>query len=541
MNKMSEILEEMDKFIASNKDVLAVLPINTKKNKAAYVKKVEEFQETAIKIKKVILNEIQERYDKYLDVREDPKILELSKSIEGFDNIALFNELNTPFEKLGLDKICHSLSSYFEGDLKLLNNNINLFLEIFQNFDITLSEDDFNYSQFVNDYMKEFFRERSKGLLDSDNLKKVFEQIYWKCPNIVTHIEVNMRYLYYINSKKIEKELDSRNEKVLGYMQLDKNELVKKYFELNKDLIKMRRKDAKYIWDKFYTEAWKSKEYSEKEMSVLYDRLSTKKFFECSKDEQEEINKNFGKLLNTLEEYKVFIRFKYIIDDLVIKTRNKDSFKGAYESKNKELRKKEQELLKESKKNKQNIKLSRIPFLKFFRKKLERKIYEFPVTSNAQIKEIKKLYDELDVEKVNKRIEEFVDDNCSIKYMFKIATSFYTYAYNLVKDHYKDDEGFDVQAELQVLIDFIDQPYKVMLNNIKLVEEPNIANIIANRYKILNINIIEENLESDNIEAYMADVEKIVNYHNITRSGVSLDDVTFVENVKPMIEKMNKG
>lgn len=541
MNKMSEILEEMDKFIASNKDVLAVLPINTKKNKAAYVKKVEEFQETAIKIKKVILNEIQERYDKYLDVREDPKILELSKSIEGFDNIALFNELNTPFEKLGLDKICHSLSSYFEGDLKLLNNNINLFLEIFQNFDITLSEDDFNYSQFVNDYMKEFFRERSKGLLDSDNLKKVFEQIYWKCPNIVTHIEVNMRYLYYINSKKIEKELDSRNEKVLGYMQLDKNELVKKYFELNKDLIKMRRKDAKYIWDKFYTEEWKSKEYSEKEMSVLYDRLSTKRFFECSKDEQEEINKNFGKLLNTLEEYKVYIRFKYIIDDLVIKTRNKDSFKGAYESKNKELRKKEQELLKESKKNKQNIKLSRIPFLKFFRKKLERKIYEFPVTSNAQIKEIKKLYDELDVEKVNKRIEEFVDDNCSIKYMFKIATSFYTYAYNLVKDHYKDEEGFDVQAELQVLIDFIDQPYKVMLNNIKLVEEPNIANIIANRYKILNINIIEENLESDNIEAYMADVEKIVNYHNITRSGVSLDDVTFVENVKPMIEKMNKG
>ena len=541
MNKMSEILEEMDKFIASNKDVLAVLPINTKKNKAAYVKKVEEFQETAIKIKKVILNEIQERYDKYLDVREDPKILELSKSIDGIDNIALFNELNTPFEKLGLDKICHSLSSYFEGDLKLLNNNINLFLEIFQNFDITLSEDDFNYSQFVNDYMKEFFRERSKGLLDSDNLKKVFEQIYWKCPNIVTHIEVNMRYLYYINSKKIEKELDSRNEKVLGYMQLDKNELVKKYFELNKDLIKMRRKDAKYIWDKFYTEEWKSKEYSEKEMSVLYDRLSTKRFFECSKDEQEEINKNFGKLLNTLEEYKVFIRFKYIIDDLVIKTRNKDSFKGAYESKNKELRKKEQELLKESKKNKQNIKLSRIPFLKFFRKKLERKIYEFPVTSNAQIKEIKKLYDELDVEKVNKRIEEFVDDNCSIKYMFKIATSFYIYAYNLVKDHYKDEEGFDVQAELQVLIDFIDQPYKVMLNNIKLVEEPNIANIIANRYKILNINIIEENLESDNIEAYMADVEKIVNYHNITRSGVSLDDVTFVENVKPMIEKMNKG
>ena len=538
---MSEILEEMDKFIASNKDVLAVLPINTKKNKSAYVKKVEEFEEVALKIKKVILNEIQERYDRYLDVYEDPKITELAKNIESIDNIELFNELNTPFEKLGLDKICNSLSSYFEGDLGLLNNNINSFIEIFQNFGITLSADDFTYSQFVNDYMREFYHEKEKGLLNSENLKKVFEQIYWKCPNIVTHIEVNMRYLYHINSKKIEKELVSRNDKVLSYMKLDKNELVKKYFELNKDLIKTKRKDAKAIWDKFCSEEWKSKEYSEKDMSVLYDKLSTKRYFECSEEEQEEINKNFGKLLNTLEEYQIFIRFKYIIDDLVIKNNNKDSFKGAYEAKSKELRKKEQELLKESKKNQQNIKLSKIPFLKFIRKKLERKIYEFPVTSNTQIKEIKKLYDELDVETVNKRIEEFVDDNCSIKYMFKIATSFYTYAYNLVKEHYKEDESFDVQAELQVLIDFINQPYKVMLNNIKLVEEPNIANIIANRYKILNINIIEENLEADNIESYIADVGKIVNYHNITRSGINLDDVTFVENAKPLVEKLRKG
>ena len=124
--------------------------------------------------------------------------------------------------------------------------------------------------------------------------------------------------------------------------------------------------------------------------------------------------------------------------------------------------------------------------------------------------------------------------------MFKIATSYYTYAYNLVKEHYKDDEMFDVESELKELIEFIDQPYKVMVNNIKLVEEPNIASIIANRYKILNINIEVENLEEENIESYIADVEKIVNYHNILRSGINLDDVTFVENVKPMIQKMNK-
>ena len=537
---MNNIFEEMDKFIASNKEVLSVLPINTKKNKAAYISKVEEFQETAIKIKKVIWNEIETRYYKYLDVAEDPKIAELSKDIENISDIDQFNELNTPFEKLGLDRICHSLSIYFEGDLNILNNNIDSFLKIFESFGITLTSEDFDYSQFVNEYMRSFFAERAAGGLASEALKKVFEQMYWKCPNIVTHIELNMRYLYFINYKKIEKELNSRNEKVLSYTQTDKNGLVKKYFELNKDLIKLKRKDPKAIWDKFYTEQWKSKEYSEKDMSVLYDKLCSKDYFESSPDEREEINKNFGKLLNTLEEYKVYVRFKYIIDDLALKYKNKDSFKGSYASKSKELRKKEKGLLKEASKNKLILKYINHPIFTFFKKKWERKIYEFPVSSNAQIKELKELYDELDVEQVNTKIAEFVDDNCSIKYMFKIATSYYTYAYNLVKEHFKDDEMFDVEKELQVLIDFIDQPYKVMLNNIKLVEEPNIQSILANRYKILNINIEKEALDEENIEAFTSDVEKIVNYHNILRSGIDLDEVAFVENVKPMIEKMNK-
>lgn len=537
---MNNIFEEMDKFISSNKEVLSVLPINTKKNKAAYISKVQEFQETALKIKKVIWSEIESRYYKYLDVSEDPKVAELSKDIENISDIEQFNELNTPFEKLGLDRICHSLSIYFEGDLNVLNKNIDSFIKIFENFGITLTSEDFDYSQFVNEYMRSFFAERAAGGLESEALKKVFEQMYWKCPNIVTHIELNMRYLYFINSKKIEKELESRNEKVLSYTQTDKNGLVKKYFELNKDLIKLKRKDPKAIWDKFYTEQWKSKEYSEKDMSVLYDKLCSKDYFESSEDEREEINKNFGKLLNTLEEYKVYVRFKYIIDDLAAKYKNKDSFKGSYAAKSKELRKKEKALLKEAEKNKIILKYINHPIFRFFKKKWERKIYEFPVSSNTQIKELKQLYDELDVEQVNTKIAEFVDDNCSIKYMFKIATSYYTYAYNLVKEHYKDDETFDVETELQILIDFINQPYKVMLNNIKLVEEPNIQSILANRYKILNINIETESLDEDNIEAFTQEVEKIVNYHNILRSEINLDDVTFVENVKPMVEKMNK-
>ena len=35
----------------------------------------------------------------------------------------------------------------------------------------------------------------------------------------------------------------------------------------------------------------------------------------------------------------------------------------------------------------------------------------------------------------------------------------------------------------------------------------------------------------------MQDVEKIVNYYNIRKSNINLDDVSFMEKIKPMIAK----
>ena len=158
--------------------------------------------------------------------------------------------------------------------------------------------------------------------------------------------EKNIQVLdYNINEKQIEKELLSRNEAILAKENLDKNGLVRKYFDLNKELIKVQRKDPKLILDRFLSGVWKIKDFNDKEMSVLYDRLSIKNYYECSEEEQQEIDLNFGKLLNTLQEYKVYLKYKFIIDDLRERFKNKDGYKAAYDNKLKELRKKEQDLL----------------------------------------------------------------------------------------------------------------------------------------------------------------------------------------------------
>ena len=261
---MNDILEEYDKYISSNKEVIGVLPTNTKKNRTKYVEKVEEIEEKAIQIKKIIWNEIESRYDRIIDVTEEPKISELTKNVDSIKDVELFNELNTAFEKLGLDKLAHDLGAFFKGDLITVNENIKKYLNILKDFDVNVTPEDFVYSDFAYEYMMVFFEEFKTGNLNSEKLKKTFENIYWKCPDIVTHIELNLRYIYYLNAKKIEKELQTRNEHILVSMSTDKNGLVKRYFELNKELIKLKRKDKKAIIDKFLNGEWRIKDFNEK-------------------------------------------------------------------------------------------------------------------------------------------------------------------------------------------------------------------------------------------------------------------------------------
>ncbi len=533
---MSDIFENFDQYISTNKEVLSVLPVNTKKNVTKYLETVDNLLQDAKKINKDIFNAINERYEKIIDIVENSKISELSKNIESIRDVEVFNELNTSYEKLGFDKINNCLDCFSEGNLDTVNVNIKLFLQKFEDFGIVLSEDDFNYSQYTNEYMKVFLRETVDGNLNSAKLKEKFDAIYWKCPDIVSHIELNLRYLYNANSKKIEKILKDRNESILKSMSLDKNGLVKRYFELNEELINLKKIDSSNILEKFVSGEWKSKDFSEKEMLALYTKLCSINYYSASTERQIEIDKTFGNLLYTLQEYKTYKKYKYIIDDLKERCKKKDSFKEEHDNKIKEIHKKEQELLKENENHKKLLKRKSNPLFIFFKKKLERKIYEFPVASNSLIMEIHKLYKELDNSEVNLRIAEFVDDSCTIKYMFKIAISFYTYAYNLVKEHYKNDPDVDIVEELQELIDFINQPYKVMLNNINLVEEPKITSIISNKYKVLNISIEPEDLE-DNLETLLEDVERIVNNNNIARSGLKMSDIEFIETVKPLIMK----
>ena len=41
--------------------------------------------------------------------------------------------------------------------------------------------------------------------------KELFDSFYWKCPDIITHISLNFKYLYYLNEKRFNNYYNTLN------------------------------------------------------------------------------------------------------------------------------------------------------------------------------------------------------------------------------------------------------------------------------------------------------------------------------------------
>ena len=57
--------------------------------------------------------------------------------------------------------------------------------------------------KFLNEY-------RNLGDINSKEMKAKFDDIYWKCPEIIMQIELNLRTLYLINEEEIDKFFDTQ-------------------------------------------------------------------------------------------------------------------------------------------------------------------------------------------------------------------------------------------------------------------------------------------------------------------------------------------
>ena len=214
----SKKIEEMIARIETSKEVLSTMPKNNEKNKAKYKAKIEELQKEYEKYKEEILNLFTKRYEEATNIETNKEIENLETRLKTIDStLYLLNEEMTSYEKLEIDKNIYKLSRYYKENLENVNNQILLCIKQFHQIGIDLTLQDFDYTIYVNDYMSTFFTEVDKGNINSDKIKAKFEEIYWKCPDIIMHIELNLRNIYLRKQQAIDK-----------YFEKEKNELLKK-------------------------------------------------------------------------------------------------------------------------------------------------------------------------------------------------------------------------------------------------------------------------------------------------------------------------
>ena len=490
MSEDLKVKEKINNQIDVDKEILSVLPKNNKKNLQAYKDKAAEIKRLYTIYLDEILSEMKRRTIKIKSSERDPKIEKLSQELKYMEKIELLDRNITSFEKMKLDETLYILRRFYKNNLELINDAIVKCLEKFRIVGVNLVAEDFEYSVYTKEYMTTLLEEIKKGDCNSSKVKDTFEQIYWKCPDIIIHIELNFRSLYLKNEKVINKYYEDARKQITKELGLNETEALEKYAGLQNQLIETRNKDTALIIEKFLSGEKNTKDYENSNIKKSYKKLLGKDLEELDKDQIEEVNKNISRLQNSLYEYKNYLKFKFIYDDLNEIYKSKEKYKAIYSQKLKQIKKIETNVFKNNKKL-QRIENHKGLLQKIFGKNTNR-LENINVNSNAQILELRNIYRDLEENKINNIISTVLDDGSTIYDALLLICQFYSFLVNSIIEQFPDILQDDIQEMIERFKRFIKYPKITIINNVKMLEDKDIILMIKDKYNLCNINITKE-------------------------------------------------
>ena len=275
--------------------------------------------------------EIVKKKKQYLQSEPPSNLSSLEEEITSLKRKKLIiSPYTSPYEKSGLDIILYKLGHYYTIDLTLVNENIQKALNIFKKADIILTSKDFTYSFYANKYLEKILSISPNDDTYKEELKQSFEDIYWKCPDIINHITLNFKHLYYLNEKKFiayyEKEKAMLSTENIP--QTCKNLIIQRDNIIN---------ESKYLLiNKIKSGEINSNDYTKTKINKIIEEL-----IPSQKYQEEDVIS----LYHTLEEYKIISSLDYLINDLKSLLERKNEYKDIYLKQKKEIIKKEKELL----------------------------------------------------------------------------------------------------------------------------------------------------------------------------------------------------
>lgn len=535
MSEEMGMIEKLNSQIEMDKEILSVMPRNNKKNLQAYKDKAREIKQMYMVFLDDILLEMKRRVLRIKSIEVDPKITNLTNEIENMDKIDLLNENTTSFEKMQLDKSLFVLKQFYKNNLELVNESIVECLKKFKKVGISLTAKDFNYSVYTKEYMKILLEDLKKGDINSTRVKDTFEHLYWKCSDIIIHIELNFRSLYLKNEKLINKYFENEKKKIEKEFDLEDKEIIEKYNYLQSQLMEEKSKDTALILEKFLKNECNPKDFEDANIKKCYKKLLGTDIDDMDAEQLQETNKNFFRLQNSLYEYKSYTKFKFIFDKVLEIYKNPEKYKAIYQQKRKQIQKMEAKLLKANKRMEKYENHKDILF-KLFNKGTNR-LEKINQDTNAQILELRNIYRDLEENKIKSIMTRVLNDSSTIYDVLLLSSQFYSFLVNAIIEEYPDILPNEIKELIASFKQFIRFPKITITNNVKMMEDKDIILMIKDKYNLCNINITKGDLAEENIQNLMTTVNIICQNNYLINSKLKLEDIQFVLQADRILEE----
>lgn len=481
--------------------------------------------------KKEVYREMKKRVDKCFPTNNDSAYKNEEKSLNNVKQVIKFTNsfINSSY-KLGFTSIISNIKEENDCSLEAINNILEEFISKFKEANIILTIDDFSYTMFTRNYMLSFFK-KLKG--EEVDLGGCFEEIYWECPDFLKHLKLNLWSIL----NKYQKELDSYCLKIetdkLQTYNLTSENIVSNYYDKLNTFNDNIDRDSYINLETFLSHKRNINDYLENS-SVRKNNFnslaSNNNFLDLDDASKERYYLEVLDLDKTLNVLKLYYRYEFIVKDLQEKFKKLAESKTLYENKLKEI-KKEEGIIKKIYSS--YLRSSGIGFLA---KKDEKKISASKLKMNAEIVKLYGLYNELHDLEIIYNMSKQLSDISSLYDLFMVAYSSYYYLEEMFLNNLKENDDFSLEEEFERYFDFIYNPNNLFLTKINAFTTYDIADIVADKYRLLELNITKDNITKDSINSILDTVRFIKLVKNIDDGNLSLDKMNFIVKFKEFDE-----
>lgn len=511
-----KLTEQMLDKISSLKEVLSTMPVNNEKNVEKYKQKLRDLIIEYTKYESELEKALNTRYDIMSNVDKSNDIDFLAERLSTIEDVFyLFEDKKSSYQKMKLDRCIYIIGKFYKENLEKINIQIYECIQKFKKVGIEITLQDFDYSVYVKQYMEVFLKEIENKQIYSGKLKAKFEEIYWKCPDIIIHIELNIRSIYLSKQQLIDKHFEKEKQELMKKWNKDASGIWKTYMELKKQKHEKEDVDKKLLMNKFENEL----KYQDYENTKIQQKCKEI----VNSNDKDDIKINVFKFLNSLYEYKGAMEFDFIVKDIKTIYNEKGNYKKAYN----ETKKNIETLEKKMKKNSKATGLLR---------KTEPSQDKL-TKQNDMILELKQMYKQLDQNEFALKVEDYLNDASTIEDVLNLANSNYYYMVNCQLKNDNTIAQDQIEENIKKLIEFLRNPYHTIINNMPFIQEKDMAIIIKDRYKLMNFKIEKEDITLDNVDNMISTLEQIKTAFCLQDAQITFEELEELTELKKVLKK----